>query len=95
MNIKPNPNHKIYLQVLSDMTPCERLKKAFELSELSKKLFLSGLKKRFPEKTEKQMMAVYIERILLKTKKKLQFISTFIKSEFCCQRVCTCNFKLY
>jgi hypothetical protein len=55
MNIKPDPNHQLYLQILSRMTPGERLRKAFELSEFTKKLFLSGLRKRFPEKTEKEI----------------------------------------
>jgi len=65
INIKPNPNHQIYLQALKRMTPGERLRKAFELSEYTKKLYLSGLKKRFPEKTEKEIMKIYIERVLL------------------------------
>jgi hypothetical protein len=65
MNIKPDLNHGIYLQVLKSMTPEQRLLKAIELSELTKKLFLHGLKKRFPEKNEAEIMAIYIDRILL------------------------------
>jgi hypothetical protein len=65
MNIKPNPNHEVYMQSLKRMTPEQRLLKAVELSELTKKLFLHGLKKRFPQKNENEIMAIYIERVLL------------------------------
>ncbi len=60
---KPRPNHQIYLQTLAKMTPEQRLLKAFELSALSKQLFLEGLKKRFPEKTEQEIKKIYLERI--------------------------------
>jgi hypothetical protein len=39
------------------------LKKAFELSAITKKLFLHGLKKRFPEKNEAEIKTIYLERI--------------------------------
>ena len=65
MNIKENPNHQIYLQALCNMTPEQRLMKVFELSDLTKKLFLHGLRKRFPEKTEAEIKAIYAERIAL------------------------------
>jgi hypothetical protein len=65
MNIKPQPNHQLYLQTLKRMTPEQRLMKAFELSDLTKKLFLYGLKKRFPEKSEAEIKAIYLERIAL------------------------------
>ena len=63
MQIKQNPNHKIYLQTLRRMTPEQRHQKAFELSSLTKNLFLHGLKKRFPDKTEAEIKAIYLERI--------------------------------
>lgn len=63
MQIKQNPNHKIYLKTLKSMTPEQRLQKAFELSSLSKNLFMQGLKKRFPGKTEAEIKAIYLERI--------------------------------
>ncbi|MCB9077337.1 MAG: hypothetical protein H6631_07080 [Anaerolineaceae bacterium] len=46
---KPRPNHKIYLQTLRQMTPAQRLLKAFELSDFSKQLFIHGLRRRFPD----------------------------------------------
>lgn len=63
MQIKQNPNHKIYLQTLKSMAPEQRLQKAFELSSFTKKLFMQGLKKRFPDKTEAEIKAIYLERI--------------------------------
>jgi hypothetical protein len=47
MDIKPRPNHQIYLTILRRMTPEQRLLKALDLSEFSKRLFISGLRKRF------------------------------------------------
>ncbi len=63
MMIKKYPNHNIYMQTLKSMTPEQRLKKAFELSAITKKLFLRGLKKRFPEKNEVEIKTIYLERI--------------------------------
>jgi hypothetical protein len=63
MQAKPFPNHKIYLQTLQRMTPEQRLEKTFELSALTKKLFLHGLRKRFSNKTEAEIQAIYLERI--------------------------------
>ena len=48
MDIKKRPNHKIYIQVLRQMSPEKRLLKAFELSKFTKNLFIHGLHKRFP-----------------------------------------------
>lgn len=62
---KEHPNHNIYLQTLKRITPEQRLTKAFELSAFAKKLFLHGLKKRFPEKSEAELKAIYLERISL------------------------------
>ncbi|SFF35772.1 hypothetical protein [Thermoflexibacter ruber] len=64
-DIKPRPNHHIYLQTLRNMTPAQRLQKAFELSAMSKELFLFGLKKRFPQYTESEIKALYLKRIAL------------------------------
>jgi hypothetical protein len=63
MITKEYPNHNLYMQTLKSMTPEQRLKKAFELSAITKKLFLHGLKKRFPEKNEAEIKAIYLERI--------------------------------
>ena len=45
------------------MTPAQRLAKAMELSELGKRLFMHGLRRRFPEADEKRILAEYLERI--------------------------------
>lgn len=64
MDIKPRPNHRQYLEMLARMTPEQRLMKAFQLSAMGKELFLAGLRKRFPEKTEEEIKQIYLERIL-------------------------------
>lgn len=61
--MKPRPNHRVYLQALRRMTPDERLRKAFELSELCRKLFLHGLRRRFPDMPEREVMRIYRERL--------------------------------
>jgi len=63
MEIKPRPNHSIYIQALRSMTPEQRLQKAFELSAFTKALFLHGLRKRFIDKTDAEIKAIYLERI--------------------------------
>ena len=63
MEIKPQPNHNIYIQTLRKMTAEQRLQKVFELSAFTKALFLHGLQKRFSDKTETEVKAIYLERI--------------------------------
>ena len=61
--IKPDPNHALYIETLMRMTPEQRLLKAFELSEMAKELFLCGLKKSFPEKSDAEIKLLYLERL--------------------------------
>ncbi|HEY1629291.1 MAG TPA: hypothetical protein VGF52_05500 [Tepidisphaeraceae bacterium] len=63
MELKPQTNRSRYLQVLRRMTPAQRLAKAIELSDLGKRLFLHGLRKRFRDADEKQIHALYLSRI--------------------------------
>jgi hypothetical protein len=62
---KPRPNDAIYLEVLRRMTPAEKLHKVFELTELSRKLFLIGLRERFPELSETELHDLYLKRLAL------------------------------
>jgi len=64
MDIKPHPNHHLYLKTLERMTPEDHLKKVFELSAMTKALFLHGLQKRFPEKGESEIKELYLKRIV-------------------------------
>jgi len=50
------------MEALRRMTPGQRLAKAMELSELGKRLFLHGLRRRFPDADERQIMSEYLER---------------------------------
>jgi hypothetical protein len=63
VEIKPYPNHSLYLQTLRQMTPEQRLSKAFELSSITKKLFLHGLRRTFPGKTDAEIKSIYLTRI--------------------------------
>jgi hypothetical protein len=61
--IKPHPNHKRYIQTLRRMTAEQRLKKAFELSEFSKQLFLHGLRRRFPDLSQQEFTQLALRRL--------------------------------
>ncbi len=63
MNLKKNPNHKIYIQALRKMSPEKRLSQAFELSEFTKQLFIHGLHKRFPDLSAEEFKKLLLERL--------------------------------
>ena len=63
MEAKAFPNHKEYLQTLHQMGAAGRFQKKVQLSQFTKDLFLHGLRKRFPEKTEAEIRALYLQRL--------------------------------
>jgi len=63
MIAKPRPNHQVYLEALSRLTPEQRLLKAFELTDLSRALFRDGLRHRFPDASEDELQRIYLERL--------------------------------
>ena len=63
MNLKERLNHKIYIQVLRQMSPEKRLLKAFELSEFTRQLFIHGLRRRFPHLSGEEFQKVLLKRI--------------------------------
>jgi hypothetical protein len=63
MELKKQPNHAAYLRALRQMTPSQRAMKAFELSEQAKRLFIHGLKKRFPHLSDADFHALFLDRL--------------------------------
>lgn len=63
MELKSTVGRRLYMQALRRMTPGQRLAKAMELSELGKRLFRHGLRRRFPEADDRQLHALYLKRI--------------------------------
>ncbi len=63
MNIKERSNHKIYIQVLRQMSPEKTLVSALELSELTRQLFIYGLRKRFPNLSEEEFKKILLKRL--------------------------------
>ena len=61
--MKERPNHQLYIQILRSMSPEARLLKCFELSEFVRELFLHGLRKRFQDKSEAEIKAIYLKRL--------------------------------
>jgi hypothetical protein len=62
-DIKPHPNRKRYLEILRSMEASQRLRKAWDLTEVTRELLRSGLRKRFPHATEAEIHAMYIKRL--------------------------------
>jgi hypothetical protein len=63
VNLKARPNHRLYLQTLRRMSPESRLRKAFELSEFARSLFIEGLRRRFPDLSPEQFHRLMLDRL--------------------------------
>ncbi|MBI2825559.1 MAG: hypothetical protein HYX69_12825 [Planctomycetia bacterium] len=63
MDLKPRPNRRLYIRVLRSMTPEARLRKAFELTELTRRLLRVGLKRRFPNKSASELHGLFLKRL--------------------------------
>lgn len=61
--LKPQPNHRIYLETLRKMSAEQKLLKVFELSSLSKSLFKEGLRRTYSNLTDEQFNELFISRI--------------------------------
>ncbi len=57
------PNHRMDLEMLARMSPSERLRKAFELSDFSKRLFMQELRNRYSDLSTDDFRKVIIERL--------------------------------
>ena len=55
--------HRVQIEVLRRMTPEERLLKALELGDWTRQLFKQGLRGRFPEASEEELQAIFLERM--------------------------------
>ena len=58
-----NKSHNIYIQTLKKIGAEKRLLKALELSELTKELFISGLRKKYPDLSEKEFKKILLEKL--------------------------------
>jgi hypothetical protein len=65
MDPKPRLNHAQYLEVLRRMTPEQKLRKVWELSAFAKKLFIHGLRQRYPDATPEEFHKILLERLAL------------------------------
>ena len=63
MDPKPRPNRRLYIEILRRMTPEERLLKAFELSDFTRRLFAEGLRERFPNMPEDEFQRLLRQRL--------------------------------
>ena len=63
MGLKRRQNHRLYIKILREMRPEQRLQKAFELSDLSRQLFAQGLRSRFPDLSEDGFRELLMKRL--------------------------------
>ena len=63
MNEAERQTHREYIKILKRMTPQQRLQRALELSDLTKSLFITGLKLRYPDYPEEDIKNLYIEKV--------------------------------
>jgi hypothetical protein len=63
MSDSANLAHRQYLEALRRLGPEGRLRKALELSEMTRALFWAGLCRRFPNLSEAERKAIYLERL--------------------------------
>ncbi|MCX7012486.1 MAG: hypothetical protein NTW86_07990 [Candidatus Sumerlaeota bacterium] len=63
MDPKPRPNHRLYIETLRRLTAEQRLLKALELSEFGRELFVTGLRRRFPDATPEEFKALVLKRL--------------------------------
>ncbi len=52
-----------YIRILKNMTAEARLKKALEISEFTKKLFIRGLRKKYKNVSEEEFKKILLERL--------------------------------
>ena len=63
MDIKPRPNHRLYIECLRRMTSEQRLLKAFELTAMARQAFEEGLRARFPDMPEVEFHQLLLRRL--------------------------------
>ncbi len=63
MDIKPRPNHRLYIESLRRMTSEQRLMKAFELTAMARQVFEEGLRARFPDMPEDEFHQLLLRRL--------------------------------
>lgn len=63
MDPKPQPNHRLYIEMLRRMTEEQRLLKAFDLSRRANELFRVGLRQAFPHLPDNEFEVLYKKRL--------------------------------
>lgn len=61
--MKPRPNHQVYIAALRAMSSEARLRIAFELSSVARELLITGLRRRHPELSETELHQLFLSRL--------------------------------
>ena len=62
--VEPLYNPDVYILTLRKMTPEQRIKKMFELTEMTRSLLKRGLEIQFPDKTKEEIHEMYLKRLM-------------------------------
>ena len=60
---KPQLNRARYIEALRNMSPEQRLSKAFELTDMTRELLKAGLAQRHPSASGAELEQLYLERL--------------------------------
>lgn len=63
VQLKPQPNRRVYIDALRRMGPEARLAKAFELSEMTHEALRAGLRQRHPHATPEELEELFRQRL--------------------------------
>jgi hypothetical protein len=72
MNSKQRSTHRHYIEILRKMTPEQRLRRAFKLSDRAKRIFLQELREKHPGVSEEEFTRILREQLMEKTQQKLR-----------------------
>jgi hypothetical protein len=63
VNPKTRPNHQLYLRSLQRLGAAGRAAKVFELSDMAKRVFRGGLRRRFPDLAEPEFESLFLKQL--------------------------------
>lgn len=63
IDARPPRERRVYLDILRRLTPEQRLRKAFELSDMARRLFEQGLRQRHPGLSPEEFQRLLLARL--------------------------------
>jgi hypothetical protein len=76
MNPNQRSSHRRYIEILRKMTPEQRLRRAFRLSDRAKRVFLQELRQKHPGVSEEEFSRIVRERLMEMSQEKLRIANS-------------------